>query len=88
VSLSPAPGGKAALGGLTVMSQIGPAQLTASDVMTAAKVAELTRWPVSTVSDYARRRVIPSRKIGRHRLFLRSEIEAVLRGEWTPETPE
>jgi hypothetical protein len=43
---------------------------------------------VSTVNDYARRGMIPSRKIGRHRLFLRPEIEAVLRGEWTPEAAE
>jgi excisionase family DNA binding protein len=70
------------------MSQTEPTQLTASDVMTAAEVAELTKWPVSTVNDYARRGMIPSRKIGRHRLFLRPEIEAVLRGEWTPEAAE
>ncbi len=52
--------------------------LTAADVMTAAEVAELLRVPKSTIEDWARRGVIPSRKIGRRRLYVRSKIEALL----------
>jgi excisionase family DNA binding protein len=46
--------------------------------MTAAEVAALLRVPRSTVEDWARRDVVPSRKIGRRRLFLRPKIEALL----------
>lgn len=52
--------------------------LTAADVMTAAEVAELLRIPRSTVEDWARRGVIPSKKVGRRRLYIRSKIEALL----------
>jgi PTS system nitrogen regulatory IIA component len=43
--------------------------------MTPDEVAVLLAVPVSTVRDWARRGLIPSRKLGRHRRFLRSEIE-------------
>jgi excisionase family DNA binding protein len=49
--------------------------LTRDDVMHAADVAELLRCPKSTVEDWARRSVIPSKKIGRKRIFLRFEVE-------------
>jgi excisionase family DNA binding protein len=52
--------------------------LTAADVLTASEVAELLRVPKSTVEDWARRGVVPSRKIGRRRLYIRSRIEALL----------
>lgn len=52
--------------------------LTAADVLTAREVAELLRVPRSTVEDWARRGVIPSRKVGRRRLYLRPNIEALL----------
>jgi excisionase family DNA binding protein len=52
------------------------ARLTRADVMRAAEVAELLGVPTGTVYTWAREGVIPSRKRGRHRLFLRSEIEA------------
>jgi len=52
--------------------------LTASDVMTASEVAALLGVPLSTVHHWARERAIPSRKIGRRRLFVRSRIEAML----------
>jgi excisionase family DNA binding protein len=51
---------------------------TAADVMTAAEVAELLRVPRSTVEDWARRGIVPSRKVGRRRLYIRSRIEALL----------
>ena len=52
--------------------------LTAADVLTAAEVAAILHVPESTVADWARRGVIPSRKIGRRRIYLRSKIEALL----------
>ncbi|HEX3509836.1 MAG TPA: helix-turn-helix domain-containing protein [Solirubrobacteraceae bacterium] len=52
--------------------------LEASDVMNAREVAELMRVPESTVQYWARQGVVPSRKIGRRRLYLRKEIEALL----------
>jgi excisionase family DNA binding protein len=52
--------------------------LTAADVLTAREVANLLHVPQSTVEDWARRGVIPSRKVGRRRLYLRPSIEALL----------
>jgi excisionase family DNA binding protein len=46
--------------------------------MTAAEVAELLRVSKSTADGWARRGVIPSRKIGRRRVYVRSKIEALL----------
>ena len=46
--------------------------------MTAAEVAALLRVPRSTVEDWARRGIIPSKKVGRRRLYIRSRIEALL----------
>jgi excisionase family DNA binding protein len=54
------------------------AHLTASDVLTIGEVAELLHVPESTVGDWARRRVIPSLKLGRRRIFVRSKIEAII----------
>ena len=56
----------------------GPQRLTALDVMTVSEVAELMHVPESTVGDWARRSVIPSKKLGRRRIFIRAEIEALL----------
>lgn len=53
-------------------------RLTATDVMTAREVAALLHAPVSMVEDWARRKILPSVKIGRRRLYLRQRIEAVL----------
>ncbi len=58
-----------------------PIRLTRADLMTADEVAVLLAVPVSTVHDWARRGLIPSRKLGRHRRFLRSEIEIWVRRE-------
>jgi excisionase family DNA binding protein len=55
--------------------------LTAADVMTAAEVAALLHMPQSTVEDLARRGTIPSRKIGRRRLYVRPHVEALLLDE-------
>jgi excisionase family DNA binding protein len=55
--------------------------LTAADVMTAAEVSALLRVPRSTVEDWARRGIVPSKKVGRRRLYVRSRIEALLLDE-------
>ena len=57
--------------------------MTAADVMTAAEVASLMGVPRSTVEHWARQGTIPSRKIGRRRLFIRPKIEALLLEEAT-----
>jgi excisionase family DNA binding protein len=49
--------------------------------MTAAEVAALLRVPRSTVEDWARRGIVPSKKVGRRRLYVRSRIEALLLDE-------
>ncbi len=63
------------------MSSTDRRPLTASDVMTAAEVAALLRVPRSTVEDWARRGIVPSKKVGRRRLYVRSRIEALLLDE-------
>ena len=54
------------------------APLSAVDVMSVSEVSELLHVPASTVSDWARRGILPSVKIGRRRLYVRGQIEAVL----------
>lgn len=44
------------------------------ELMTAEDVAAALRLRVSTIEDYARRGVLPSIKVGRHRRFLRSHL--------------
>jgi len=48
------------------------------ELLTADEVAELLHIPRSTVGDYARRGVLPSIKLGRHRRFLRSDVEETI----------
>lgn len=59
-------------------SDTGPSLL--DELMTAQEVAALLRLRLSTVEGYARRGLLPSVKVGRHRRFLRSHIEQALRG--------
>jgi excisionase family DNA binding protein len=54
----------------------GPSLL--DELLTAAEVASILRLKVSTVEDYARRGVLPSVKVGRHRRFIRSELERAI----------
>ena len=49
-----------------------------SELMTAGQVAELLHMKRTTVEDYARRGLLPSIKLGRHRRFVRSDVEAAL----------
>jgi len=53
-------------------------EVIAIDVLTAAQVAELLQLPVRSVHEYAARGDLPSVRIGRHRRFLRSQVEAAL----------
>lgn len=55
-------------------------RLTADDVLIAKEVAALLHAPVTTVEDWARRGILPSRKIGRRRIYIRQDIEAILTG--------
>ena len=59
----------------------GRRPITREDVMSAAQVAELLGMPVSTVYELARRRELPSARLGRTVRFVRDEVEARLRGD-------
>lgn len=48
--------------------------LTFGDVLTAGDVASLLAVPKSTIEEWARQGVVPSRKRGRRRFYLRWEI--------------
>jgi len=52
--------------------------LVMDELMTAAQVAQALLIRESTVSDYARRGMLPSIKLGRHRRFVRADVEAAL----------
>jgi excisionase family DNA binding protein len=54
-------------------------RLTREDVLDGRAVAELLHLPISTVLEYARRGVLPGRKLGRRWIFLRDEVEAAVR---------
>jgi excisionase family DNA binding protein len=53
--------------------------LTREDVLDIREVAELLHVPRSTIFEYARRGVIPGRKLGRRWVFLRDELDAAVR---------
>ncbi len=56
----------------------GDRPLERKDLLTAAQVGELLGLRQGTVEDYARRDVLPSFKIGKHRRFVRAQVEARL----------
>jgi excisionase family DNA binding protein len=56
----------------------GPTSATLDELMTADQVAALLLLPDSTIKDYARRGVLPSIKLGKHRRFVRSAVQAAL----------
>jgi excisionase family DNA binding protein len=49
-----------------------------SELLTSRQVAELLQIKRTTIEDYARRGILPSLKLGRHRRFVRSDVEAAL----------
>lgn len=64
----------------TLPTSISPRpRLTREDVLDGREVAELLHLPISTVLEYARRGVLPGRKLGRRWIFLRDEVEATVR---------
>lgn len=48
------------------------------EILTSEQVAQLLAMRRSTVEDYARRGVLPSIKLGRHRRYLRSDVVALI----------
>ncbi len=56
-------------------------RLTREDVLDGRQVADLLHMPISTVLEYARRGLLPARKLGRRWIFLRDEIENAVRGQ-------
>lgn len=65
----------------THTSEVVPPRVTGSvldELMTARQLASVLQMRVSTVEDYARRGLIPSLKLGRHRRFVRTDVEAVI----------
>ncbi len=48
------------------------------EVMTSSQVAALLQMRLSMVESYARRGLLPSVKVGRHRRFVRSQVERAL----------
>ncbi len=64
----------------TIPTSIGThPRLTREDVLDGRDVAELLHLPLSTVLEYARRGLLPGRKLGRRWIFLRDEVEAAVR---------
>lgn len=56
------------------------------ELMTATQVAQHLQMRVSTVEDYAKRGLLPSLKLGRHRRFVRSQIEQAIANLANPPT--
>jgi excisionase family DNA binding protein len=48
------------------------------ELMTAQQVAALLLMPISTVMDYTQRGMLPSIKLGKHRRFVRSQVEGTI----------
>jgi len=48
------------------------------EILTSEQVAQLLAMRRSTVEDYARRGVLPSIKLGRHRRYLRSDVVSAI----------
>jgi excisionase family DNA binding protein len=46
----------------------------AGELLTAEQLADLLQMRRSTIEDYARRGLLPSLKLGRHRRFVRSDV--------------
>jgi excisionase family DNA binding protein len=57
-------------------ADVGPSLL--DELMTSSQVAALLQMRLSTVESYARRGLLPSVKVGRHRRFIRSQVERAL----------
>jgi excisionase family DNA binding protein len=60
-----------------VNSRSGDASIL-DQLLTAAEMADLLQMRVSTIEEYARRGLLPSVKLGRHRRFVRSQVEQAI----------
>ena len=56
-----------------------PRGITREDVLTVADVAALLDLKIHTVQEFARRGILPGRKLGRSWRFLRPELEEAIR---------
>ncbi len=54
----------------------GNRPLGREDILTAGQVAVLLGLRQGTVEDYARRGLLPSFRLGKHRRFIRAQVEA------------
>jgi excisionase family DNA binding protein len=52
--------------------------LLLTQLLTSAQVAELLQMKRSTIEDCVRRGLLPSLKLGRHRRFVRDDVEVAL----------
>lgn len=57
------------------------AMLTRTQILRARDVAALLHVPTSTIHEWARTGKLPSRKRGRHRLFILDEIQEWIHAE-------
>ena len=56
------------------MTDNDPPTSVLDELLTSQQLADLLRVRKSTVEDYARRGLLPSLKLGRHRRFVRSDV--------------
>ena len=54
----------------------GERPLGREDILTAGQVADLLGLREGTIEDYARRDLLPSFKLGKHRRFIRAQVDA------------
>lgn len=64
----------------TTPEPAAPRRITREDVLTVTDVAALLDLKRYTVKEYARRGILPGRKLGRTWRFLRPELEDAIRG--------
>lgn len=56
----------------------GDRALTREDILDAGQVAELLGLRRSTIEDYGRRGLLPVVQLGRHRRYLRADVEQLI----------
>ena len=64
------------------------AMISLEEIMDPDDVAELLHLKRSTVIDYARRGVLPGKKLGKHWLFLRSELDDTTDSDGPTQVPD
>ena len=57
---------------------IRPGTSVLDELLTAPQVASILQMRVSTIEEYARRGLLPSIKLGRHRQFVRAQVEEAI----------